>query len=122
MRYSIEPRDLKRYRFLSFAKNIVTHPTKIAKHMNNRYSQKLFDSATKFTTDPVKTASKRAFQKEAEAIGDLIGNKIADGITNLSKEPSKWLHSQNENELEIPKERYMSPEKRQQIIDELRLV
>ena len=32
------------------------------------------------------------------------------------------MHSQNEGEIEIPKERYISPEKRQEIIDELRLV
>ena len=34
-------------------------------------------------------------------------------------------HSQNDdanNEIEAPKERYISPEKRQQIIDELKLV
>ena len=31
------------------------------------------------------------------------------------------MHSQND-EIEIPKERYISPEKRQQIIDVLRLV
>ena len=42
---------------------------------------------------------------------------------NVSKELySKKLHSKtNENEIKIPKERYTSPEKRQQIIDELRL-
>ena len=34
----------------------------------------------------------------------------------------KRLHSQNEDEIEIPEERYISPEKRQQTIDELRLV
>ena len=32
------------------------------------------------------------------------------------------MHSQNEDEIEIPKERYISAKKRQQIIDELRLV
>ena len=35
---------------------------------------------------------------------------------------SEELHSQNEDEIEIPKERYISPEKGQQIIHELRLV
>ena len=33
-----------------------------------------------------KTASKRAIKKTAEATGDLIGNKIADKITIVSKE------------------------------------
>ena len=38
MRYSIKPRD-KRYRFLSFAKNI-------GKNLSGKCSQKLLDSAT----------------------------------------------------------------------------
>ena len=60
------------------------------------------------------------------ATGDVIGNKIADKITNLSKSPqnaSKESHSKTaENETEILKERYISPEKRQQMMDELTLV
>ena len=39
----------------------------------------------KSTTDAIKTASKRAIHKTAEATGDLIGNKIADKITGVSK-------------------------------------
>ena len=46
--------------------------------MSNKYSQNLLNSAEKSTTDAIKTASKRAIQKTAEATGDLIGNKIAD--------------------------------------------
>ena len=83
-------------------------------------SRKLLYSAKKSTADAIKTASKRAILKTAEATGDLIGNKIADKITSASKS-SKELHSQNENELEIPKGRYISQGKRQQIIDEIRL-
>ena len=32
--------------------------------------------------------SKRAIQKTAEATGDVIGNKIADKITSVSKNPN----------------------------------
>ena len=39
------------------------------------------DTATKLGIDTVKAASKRVVQKNAEVIGDLIGNKIADEIT-----------------------------------------
>ena len=88
--------------------------------MSNKYCQKLLDNAEKSTADAIKTASKRAIQKTAEATGDLIGNKIADKITSVSKNSSEEL--QNNNELEIPKKRYISLEKRQQTIDELRLV
>ena len=118
MHYSIQPRDriyVKEYGFLSFAKNM-------DKNLSNKYSQKLLDSTIKSTTDAIKTASKRGIQKTAEATGDLIGNKITNKITCASKS-SKKLHSQNNNldEIDIPKEKYISPEKRQQIIHELRL-
>ena len=66
MRYSIEPSDriyVKGYGLLSFAKNIGTHATKVAKSMSNKYSQKLLDSAKKSSTDAIKTTSKRAIQK-----------------------------------------------------------
>ena len=49
--------------------------------MSNKYSQKLVDTAKKSATDAIKTASKRAIPKTAEATRDLIGNKIADKIT-----------------------------------------
>ena len=124
MRYSFESQDriyVKGYGFLSFAKNI-------GKSLSNKYGQKLLDSAKKSTTDAIKTASKRAIQKTAEATGDLIGNKIADKITSVSKSSAKHsveLLSKNDDansEMEAPKKRYISPEERQQIIDELRLV
>ena len=57
----------------------------------------------------------------------MIANKIADKITSVSKKKSaKELHNHNETEedMEITthKKRYISPEERQQIINELRLV
>ena len=79
MRYSIEPRHriyVKEYGFLSFAKNV-------GKSLSNKYGEKLFDSAKKSARDTIKTASKRAIQKTAEATGDLICNKIADQVTSV---------------------------------------
>ena len=64
--------------------------------------------------DAAKTASERVIQKTAEATGDLFGNKIADKITSLGKTKSK---EKEEERQEI----YILPEKRQQIIDDLRL-
>ena len=97
------------------------------KNLSDKYCQKLLDSAKKSTKDAIKTASKRAIQKTAEATGDLIGNKIADKITSVSKKKStKELHNNDETEEDVEitthKKRYISPEERQQIIDELRLV
>ena len=77
----------------------------------------------KSTTDAIKTASKRAIQKTAEATGDLVGNKIADKIASASKKSTKKLATIDEDaELITHKKRYISPEERQTIIDELRLV
>ena len=125
MRYSIEPRErhVKGYGFLSFARNIGTHATKVAKNMSNKYSQKVVDTAKKSATDAIKTASKRAIQKTAEATGDLVGNKIADRIvTSASRRSHNEEIQSNEVNNEIPKERHISPKERQQIIDELRLI
>ena len=90
MRYSVEPRDrvyVKGYGFSSLAKNL-----------NNKYSQKLIDPAKRSTTNALKTALKRAMEKIAEATGDLIGNKTADKITNISKKFAKELHNNDETE------------------------
>ena len=66
-----------------------------------------------------------SISKTAEATGYLIGNKIAGKITGTSKKSSIELHSKklhtaklpsNESNNEIPKERYISPQERQQII------
>ena len=68
-------------------------------------------------------ASKKVIQKTTEATGDLIGNKIADKITSISKKAVEELPINNEDvEITTCKKRYISPEERQQIIDELRLV
>ena len=106
MRYSIEPRDrtyVKWYGFLSFAKNMGTHATKVAKNLSNKHDQKLLDSAKKSTADAIKTASKRAIQETAEATGDLIGNKIADKITSASKSPVNSQNDDSNNETKVPK-------------------
>ena len=64
---------------------------KVAKSLSNKYGQKLLDSAKKSTPDAIKTTSRRAIQKTAEATGDLIGKKIADKITSVSKKSAKEL-------------------------------
>ena len=80
---------VKGYGFLSFAKSMDTHVTKVAKNLSNKYSQNLLSTAKKSTTNAIKTASKREIQKTAEATGDLNGNKITDKITNISTKSSR---------------------------------
>ena len=106
MRYSTEPRFrkyVKRYGFLSFSRKF-----------GDKYGKQLMDTATKTGMDAVKTASKRVVQKNAEATGDLIGNKIVDKITWIGKRKEKEKTNKEE-------EIYIPSEKRQQIIDDLRL-
>ena len=55
----------------------------------------------------------------------MIGNKIADKITSVSKKSANDLQN-NETEEDVErtthKKRYISSEERQQVTDELRLV
>ena len=74
------------------------------------------DTAKKTGMDAAKVASKRVVQKTAEATEDLIGNKIADKITAIGKPKEKEKEKTKEIE-----EIYIPPEKRQQIINDLRL-
>ena len=87
----------------------------------SKYSQKHLDHAKKLSIDELYSFSKRVIQKAPEATGDLIGNKIVDRITKVSKilQQNNSETVTNDNYKEIPKKR--SPEDRQEIIDELRL-
>ena len=106
MRYSTGPKFrkyVKGYGFLLFARKF-----------GDKYGKKLIDTATKTGIDAAKTASKRVVQKTVETAGDLIENKIADKITSVGKTKSKEKEDASQ-------EIYIPPEKRQQIIDDLRL-
>ena len=107
MRSSTEPRlrkYVKGYRFLSFARKC-----------RDKFDKKLMDTETKTGIDQAKTPSKRVVQKTAEATGDLIGNKIADKVTSVGK-------SKEKEKINKPKEKnHIPPEKKQQIIDDLKL-
>ena len=94
---------LKDMVFLSFARKF-----------GDKYGKTLIDTATKTGIDAAKTASKRVVQKSAEATKDLIGNKIVDKVTLIGKTKER----ENRNK---PEEIYIPPEKRQEIIDDLRL-
>ena len=106
MRYSTEPKYrkyVKGYGFLSFARKF-----------GDKYDKKLMDTATKTGIDAAKIVSKQVVKKNAEATGDLIRNTIANEITSLGKTKSKEKEDKRQDI-------YISPEKRQQIINDLRL-
>ena len=79
MQYSVQSRDrisVKGYGFLSLAKYKEKNLGKnIIKNLTSKYCPKLFDRGKKSATDALKTASKRAIQKTAEAAGYLTGYK-----------------------------------------------
>ena len=85
-----------------------------ARKIGDKYGKKLMDTAAKTGIDPAKTASKRVVQKTAEATGDLIGNKIVHKFTSAGK-------SKEDDKAKNVEEIYIRPEKRQQIIDDLKL-
>ena len=78
----------------------------MGKHSSHKYSQKPLDTAKRSTTDAIKTVSKRAIQKTAEAAGNLIGNKISDEITNTSKKSLACSQNDDANsEIEAQKKK-----------------
>ena len=105
---------------MPFAKNMDGHTGKnLSKLFRSKYSQKLLDHTKQSTTDALKTSSKRAIQKTAETTADVIGNKIADKITRVSK--TSLQNNSETNEEKMLREKYVSPETRQKIIDDLTL-
>ena len=125
MRYSVQPTDrifVKGYEFLSFAKNMVKIIGKnISKSLSGKYGpgmlamrQKFLDHAKQSVTDALNTSSKRVIQKTAAATADLIGNKIANRITKVSKysQQNNLETIKNEHEKEMPEEKYAYLEER----------
>ena len=120
--YSVQPKDqifVRGCRFLYFAKHICKNIGKIiSKNLSSKYSQKFFDHAKQLATNAFRTFSKSTIQKTAEAIGNLIGDKIAE----VSKNSPQNISETVESKAEIPRERCISPEARQQFIHELRSI
>ena len=86
-------------------------------------SQKVLDHPKESPTDAFKTSSKKLIQKTAESTSCLIDNEIAYKITKYYKKHFQQNNSEaftNENNKEIPKERYISSEERHKIIDNIR--
>ena len=90
------------------------------KNVSGKYSPKLLDHANKSTANALKTSSKRVIKKTAKATGDLIGKEIANKIAKNSQQNNSETVP-NERDKEILKEKYVSPEERQESIDELGL-
>ena len=128
MRYSLEPSYRKYvhgHGFMSFAKIIGNkYGTKlfdksvdVSKKYGKKYGNKLLDNSTSAGKDFAKIAGKKVLTKSAEATGDMIGNKIADRITRSSRNKAQ---KEDDRIMEETQELIIPPEKREQIIGDLK--
>ena len=82
------------------------------------YDNKLLDNSISAGKDFAKIAGKKVLTKNGEATGDIIGNKIADKIT---KSPRNKAQKEDDKIKEETQELIILPEKREQIIRDLKL-
>ena len=125
MRYSLEPhyrRYVQGQGFMSFGRNIGNKYGKkifdksidVGKSMKKKYGKKILDNSLSAGKDFAKIAGKKVLTKSAEATGDLIGNKIADSTRNKAQKEDDRI-------MEEMQEIIVPPEKREQIIKDLKL-
>ena len=129
MRYSLEP-HYRRYAqgqgFRSSARNIgnkygrkiFDKSLNVGKSMKKKYGKKILDNSLSAGKDFAKIAGKKVLTKGGEAIGDLIGNKIADRITKSTRNKAQ---KEDDRIMEQTQEIFIPPEKREQIIKDLKL-
>ena len=130
MRYSLEPhyrRYVQGQGFMSLARNIGNKYGKrifdksldVGKSMKKKYGKKILDNSKDFAgKDFAKIVGKKVLTKSAEATGDLIGNKIADRITKSARNKEQ---KEDDRIMEETQEIKIPPEKREQIIRDLKL-
>ena len=137
MRYSLNPHDrrcIQGQGFMSFARNIGNkYGRKIfdkilpAKALGSavdvgksikKYGKKILDNSLSAGKDFAKIAGKKILTKSAEATGDLIGDKIVDRITKSARNKEQ---EEDDRIMEETQEIIIPPEKREQIIRDLKL-
>ena len=126
MRYSVEPhyrRYVQGQGFMSFARNIGNKYGKkiFDKSLDvgkKKYGKKILHNSLSAGKDFAKIAGKKVVTKSAEATGDLIGNKIADRITKSTRNKEQ---KEDDRIKEETQEIIIPPEKREQIIRDLKL-
>ena len=129
MRYSLEPSYRKYvhgHGCMSFARNIGNNYGKkifdksidVGKSMKKRYGKTILDQNIDAGKDFAKIAGKKVLTKSAEATGDLIGNKIADRINKSTRNKEQ---KEDGGIMKETQEILIPPEKRKQIIRDLKL-
>ena len=129
MRYSLEPHYRKYVQgqgFMSFARNIGNKYGKkifdkgldVGKSMKKAYGKKILDNSLSTGKDFAKIAGKKVPTKSAEATGNFIGIKTADRITKSARNKEQ---KEDDRIMEETQEIIIPPEKREQIIRDLKL-
>ena len=134
MRYSLEThyrRYVQGQGIMSFARNIGNKYGKsiissknakkifdVSKSMKNKYGKKVLDNSLSASKYFAKIAGKKVLTTSAEAIGGLIGNKIADRITKSARNKKQ---KEDDRIMEETQEIIIPLEKREQIIRDLKL-
>ena len=86
--------------------------------MKRKYGKKILDKSIDAGKDFAKIAGKKVLTKSAEATGDLIGNKIADRIIKSTRNKAQ---KEDDRIMEETPEILIPPEKREQMIRDLKL-
>ena len=129
MRYSLEPhyrRYVQGQGYMSFARNIGSKYGKkifdknldVGKSMKKNMVKKILDNSLSAGKDFAKIAGKKVLTKSAEATGALVGNKTADKITKNARNKEQ---KEDDTTMEETQEIIIPPEKREQIIRDLKL-
>ena len=111
---------------MSFAKNIgnkygrkiFDESIDVGKKMSHKYGRKILDKSMDAGKGFAKIAGKKVLTKSAEATGDMIGNKIDDRISKSSRDKAQ---KEDDRIMEETQELIIPPEKREEIIRDLKL-
>ena len=90
----------------------------VGKFIKERYGKKILDNSLSAGKDFAKIGGKKVLTKSAEATGDVIGNKITDRITKSTRNKAQ---KEDDGIMEETQELIIPPEKREQIIRDLKL-
>ena len=101
-----------------YGKKIFDKSLDVGKSMKSKYGKKILDNSLSAGNDFAKIAGKKVLTKSAEATRDLIGSKIADRITKSARNKEQ---KEDDRIMEETQEIIIPPEKRDQIVKDLKL-
>ena len=101
-----------------YGKKLFDKSVDVSKKYGKKYGNKLLNNSISAGKYFAKIAGKKVLSKSAEVTGDIIGNKIADRITKSARNKAQ---KEDDRIMEETQEILIPPEKREQIIRDLKL-